>query len=47
MDCSEDTGKEGFERQLLNGAILGNIDGEMALGVYCGRLPPNSHKQAL
>lgn len=39
-----DTGKEGFERQLLNRAILGNIDRENAPGIHCDshlRIAPN------
>lgn len=30
-----DTGNEGFERQLPNRAILGNIDGENDPGIHC------------
>jgi hypothetical protein len=32
MGCSEDTGKESFEKQLPNGAVLENIDWENGPG---------------
>lgn len=40
-------GKKALNDSFLMGPFWETLTGEMALGVYCGLPPPNSHKQAL